>query len=57
MKQAAFKITATVEFEDNCEDDLMDQAFEALNEKYSFSAEQDFEEVELLASSVKDVAA
>jgi hypothetical protein len=57
MKQATFKITATVEFEDNCEDDLMDQAFEALNDKYSFSAEQDFEEVELLASSVKDVAA
>lgn len=48
MTQATFKITATVDFEDNGEDDLTDQAFEALNDKYSFSAEQDFDHVEIV---------
>lgn len=46
--KATFRIITTVEFEDNGEDDLRDQAFEALNEQYGFSAEQDFDAAEIV---------
>jgi hypothetical protein len=45
---ATFRLIASVEFDDNGEDDLRDQAFEALMEKYSFSPEQDFEAAEII---------
>lgn len=48
MPKATFRIIATVEFEDNGEDALVDQAFEALNDKYSFSVEQDFDAAEII---------
>jgi hypothetical protein len=55
MKTATFKIMVVVTFEDSGEDDLRDQAFEALNEKYSFVAEQDFDVVEIVGD-VEDAA-
>ena len=47
-KRATIQITTTVEFEDNGEDDLKDQAMEALDDTFSFSCHQDFDFVSVV---------